>query len=130
MLIVTPAGRWQGAITRLITGIESKGSFATCFPARADGLQLKLDGAGQVPLPVTAAMVSKPRTVAQPAHYGLRDQTLLDPAIRDTGEIPGSRISTRRKAGLEAAPDSAAALGRLPLSFALSCHIAQINASI
>ena len=80
-------------ITRLIAGIESKGSFATCFPARTDSLQLKVVGAGQVPLPVTAATVRKLRKVAQPAHYGLRDQTLLDPAVRDTEEIPGSRIS-------------------------------------
>ena len=80
-------------ITRLIADIESKGSFATCFTARADSLQLTVDGAGYVPLPVTAATVRKLRKVAQPAHCGLKDQTLLDPAVRDTGEIPASRIS-------------------------------------
>lgn len=80
-------------ITRLIAGIESKGSFATCFTASAGGLQLMVDGAGHVSLPVLAATARKLRKVAQPAHYGLKDQTLLDPAVRDTWEIPGSRVS-------------------------------------
>jgi predicted 2-oxoglutarate/Fe(II)-dependent dioxygenase YbiX len=80
-------------ITRLIAGIESKGSFATCFTGRADNLHLTVDRAGRVSLPVLAATVRKLRNVAQMAHYGLKDQTLLDPAVRDTWEIPGSRIS-------------------------------------
>ena len=107
-------------ITRLIAGIESKGSFATCFTASAGGLQLMVDGAGHVSLPVLAATARKLRKVAQPAHYGLKDQTLLDPAVRDTWEIPGSRVSIdprRWEPALKKALDQDAAMRSIVPSY-------------
>ena len=84
-------------ITRLIAGIESQGSFATWFTRSTSDLDLHVDGVGRVALPVTAATVRQLRKVAQPAHYGLKEQTLLDPTVRDTSEIPGSRLSINKK---------------------------------
>jgi 2OG-Fe(II) oxygenase superfamily len=53
----------------------------------SDALQLEVDGVGQVRLPVRPTQAKKLCGVARPAHFGHREETILDPAVRDTWEI-------------------------------------------
>lgn len=58
----------------------------------ADDLQLEVRGVGPIEFPVKSAMVRQLRVVARRAPYGKGEQTLVDPAVRDTWEIPKSRV--------------------------------------
>lgn len=69
----------------------TSGAFATRFAVQADP-QLHIEAVGDVPLPVTIHTAHQLCAAAQPAMHGYKDQTRLDPRVRDTWEIPASRI--------------------------------------
>lgn len=48
-------------------------------------------------MPVTAAQAKELRLVARPAHYGLGTDTLLDRSVRDTWEVPRSRVKIDKR---------------------------------
>ena len=56
--------------------------------ARPDNLSLEVEGFGPVRLPVTPAKARKLIALGQPARFGRGEETLTDPGIRDTWEIP------------------------------------------
>ena len=56
-------------------------------------LRLEVDGIGQVRLPVRPAQAKKLCGVARPAHFVHREETILDPAVRDTWEISPDLVS-------------------------------------
>lgn len=60
--------------------------------APADNLRLEVRDVGPIELPIKAATVKQLRVVARRAPYGKGEQTLVDPAVRDTWEIPKSRV--------------------------------------
>lgn len=66
--------------------------FAVRQSGPPDDLRLQVRGVGHVPLPVSKTRARRLRSVARPARYGLREQTLLDPRVRDTWEVPRSRV--------------------------------------
>ena len=80
-------------ISRQLAGIGAPGSFATRSTVAADDLHLEIKGTGRVRLPISAAAARKLCAAARPARHGFKDQTRLDPKVRDTWEIPKSRIS-------------------------------------
>jgi 2OG-Fe(II) oxygenase superfamily len=80
-------------ICRQLAGIGAPGSFATQSTLPADALHLEVKGVGSIRLPVSAAAARKLCAVARPAHHGFKDQTRLDPKVRNSWEIPKSRIS-------------------------------------
>ena len=86
------------AITDLLAQLEAPGTFATRLRASADDLEIAITGVGQLTLPITARVAQKLRSVARPSPFGLREQTLHDPTVRNTWEIATSRvkISARR----------------------------------
>ncbi|MFA7668943.1 MAG: 2OG-Fe(II) oxygenase [Burkholderiaceae bacterium] len=86
---MTPASKF---IARLLSEIGDDTSFATHFSIRADP-GLRVAGIGAVPLPVTVQMAHRLCAVAQPALHGYKDQTRLDPRVRDTWEVPASAIN-------------------------------------
>jgi hypothetical protein len=55
------------------------------FPA--EQLQLKVAGVGDLSVPASAEQLAALKACAQPAPFGLGSQTLLDVAVRDSGEI-------------------------------------------
>jgi predicted 2-oxoglutarate/Fe(II)-dependent dioxygenase YbiX len=57
---------------------------------------LSVDSVGAVAFPVTAKIAKSLIVEAEPARYGLKDKTLLDRQVRDTWEIPKSRIQTNQ----------------------------------
>jgi len=79
-------------IAFLLASVGAPGSFATRFTMPADDLSIHVDGVGPVRLPVTPAMARKLCAVAQPARHGFKDQTRLDPRVRDTWEVARERI--------------------------------------
>ena len=75
-----------------LAAIGTPARFAVRRTSTPDDLQLEVKGVGSVPLPVSKTRVRKLRSVARPAPYGQREQTLLDPQVRDTWEVPKSRV--------------------------------------
>lgn len=71
---------------------RSGGSFSTRRTAPADDLATEIVGVGPVCLPVSAAQAKELRLIARPAKYGHGEQTILDRRVRDTWEIPLSRV--------------------------------------
>jgi hypothetical protein len=68
------------------------GSFATRRTAPIRDLKIEVTGVGELGLPVTAALAKQLRLVARPAKYGQGEQTILDRRVRDTWEVPRSRV--------------------------------------
>lgn len=78
-------------VSQELAALAATDSFATRFTVEAD-LQLRVEGVGDVPLPVTVQAAHKLCGAAQPALHGYKDQTRLDPHVRDTWEIPASHV--------------------------------------
>jgi hypothetical protein len=76
-----------------IGSFGSFGSFATRRTAAAEDLNLEVQGVGRIRFPVSPATARKLADVSRPARHGFKDQTRLDRRLRDTWEIPKSRIT-------------------------------------
>jgi hypothetical protein len=81
---------------RCFCGSMSRGSrrlykvalFSVELAARTDDLSLEVEGFGSVKFPVTPARARKLLGLGQPARFGRGEETLTDPDVRDTWEIP------------------------------------------
>jgi len=82
----------HNAVIESLATIGTPGQFAVRLTSSPDDLRLEVKGVGNVPLPVSKTRAQKLRAVARPARYGLREQTLVDPQVRDTWEVPKSRV--------------------------------------
>lgn len=80
-------------IGELLGSVRPAGSFAVRGTAAAEDLALVVDGVGSLRWPVTPEQAQELREVARPARYGLGEQTLLDPNVRSTWEVPRDRIT-------------------------------------
>lgn len=78
-------------IAQRLAALGTSSNFATRFAVEADP-QLHVEGVGDVPLPVTIHTAHRLCAAAQPAAHGYKDQTRLDPRVRDTWEIPADRL--------------------------------------
>ncbi len=79
-------------LSALLRNLRSDGSFSTRRTAPIDDLAIDVEGVGELRLPVTAAQAKQLRLVARPAKYGHGEKTILDRRVRDTWEVPRSRI--------------------------------------
>lgn len=79
-------------ISQKLAQIGTSGSFATRRTAAAGDLNLKVRDVGSIRLPVTKSTARRLCEVARPARHGFKDETRLDRRVRDTWEIPKSRI--------------------------------------
>jgi hypothetical protein len=84
----TPRAR----IGELLGGVGAAGSFTARRIAPADDLDLEVTGLGRLRFPVSRTRAARLCRLARPARYGRGDQTLLDRGVRDTWEIPKSRV--------------------------------------
>jgi hypothetical protein len=75
----------------VLAAIGTSAAFATRFTVEADP-QLHVDGVGTVQLPVSIQAAHRLCAVAQPTPHGYKDQTRLDPRVRDTWEIAANRL--------------------------------------
>jgi len=68
--------------------------FYTHLSIPCDDLSLHVEPVGSVTFPISPKVAKSLIVEAEPARYGLKDKTLLNHKIRDTWEIPGSRVQT------------------------------------
>jgi predicted 2-oxoglutarate/Fe(II)-dependent dioxygenase YbiX len=66
----------------------TKTAFSVELTARADDLSLEVEGFGPVKFPVTPAKARKLLGLGRPARFGRGEETLTDPDVRDTWEVP------------------------------------------
>ena len=74
-------------LARTLRG-DAQAAFSVELTARPDDLTLAVEGFGLVKFPVTPAKARKLVSLGQPARFGRGEETLTDPDIRDTWEIP------------------------------------------
>ena len=67
---------------------DVKSAFSADLTARLDDLSLEIEGLGRVKFPVTPATARKIIGLGQPARFGRGEETLTDPEVRHTWEIP------------------------------------------
>jgi len=74
-------------LARTLRG-DAQAAFSVELTARADDLSLEVEGFGHARFPVTPAKARKLLGLGEPARFGRGEQTLTDPDVRDTWEIP------------------------------------------
>ena len=74
-------------LARTLRG-DAQAAFSVEVTARMDDLSLQVEGFGPVKFPVTPAKARKLLGLGQPARFGRGEQTVTDPDVRDTWEIP------------------------------------------
>jgi len=74
-------------LARTLRG-DAQTVFSVELTARTADLSLQVEGFGQVRFPVTPAKARKLAGLGQPARFGRGQETLTDPDVRDTWEIP------------------------------------------
>jgi hypothetical protein len=82
-------------LARTLRG-DTQTAFSVELTARTGDLSLEVEGFGHVKFPVTPAKARKLAGLGQPARFGRGEQTLTDPDVRDTWEIPKRRSGTAR----------------------------------
>jgi hypothetical protein len=66
--------------------------FSAARTAPVNDLRLEVRGVGPIELPVSEEQALRLCEIARPARYGRGEETLVDRAVRDTWEIPKSRV--------------------------------------
>ncbi len=79
-------------VRELLASLKTPGTFATRRTTAADELRIEVKGVGRIMWPITSTVARRLCAIARPARYGLKTETRLDPRVRDTWEIPKSRI--------------------------------------
>jgi 2OG-Fe(II) oxygenase superfamily len=74
-------------LARTLRG-DAQNAFSVEMAAKTDDLSLDVEGFGRVRFPVTPAKARKLLGLGQPARFGRGEQTVTDPEVRDTWEIP------------------------------------------
>jgi predicted 2-oxoglutarate/Fe(II)-dependent dioxygenase YbiX len=110
----------------LLDDAESPGAFSAQLLVPAGSLHLEVKDVGQIRLPVRAPQARKLCDVARPACFGRGEQTLTDPSVRDTWEIPPDLVTItgpRWAAALEGVLDEVRDQLGLPLSSRLEAEL-------
>jgi hypothetical protein len=77
----------RARLARTLRG-DAQTAFSVELTAKTDDLSLEVEGFGQVKFPVTPAKARKLLGLGRPARFGQGEETLTDPDVRDTWEIP------------------------------------------
>lgn len=75
----------------------------------AEHLSIEVEGLGPLPQPLPPTQAQALHGLSEPAQFGLRDQTLLDPSVRHTGEISADLLNLDWQPGAFAALKQAVA---------------------
>lgn len=81
----------------LLGQVTAPGSFSAQRTAPVDDLHIEVRGLGPLALPVPDDQAKQLRQLSRPARYGQGEQTLLDPRVRDTSEIPKARVKLDKR---------------------------------
>jgi hypothetical protein len=82
---------------RLLGEAASPGAFSARRTARPGDLRLEVRGVGPIALPVLVGQAKELCAIGRPARFGKGEQTLLDAKVRDTWQIPKSRIKIDKR---------------------------------
>lgn len=82
-----------GPVAMALQPIGATPSFVSRRTLGADGLALTVEGVGRIRFPINEATARRLCAVAKPAQHGYKEETRLDPRVRDTFEIDWPRIS-------------------------------------
>jgi hypothetical protein len=81
-------------LARTLRG-DAQAAFSVELMWRTGDLNLEVEGFGYVRFPVTPAKARKLLGLGQPARFGRGEETLTDPDVRDTWEIPKHLVRAR-----------------------------------
>ncbi|MDQ3629887.1 MAG: hypothetical protein M3417_01155, partial [Actinomycetota bacterium] len=79
-------------LTALLASDASPAAFSASRSVPTSDLQIEARGVGPIRLPVSQAQARQLCKVARPARYGHGEHTILDRGVRDTWEVPKSRV--------------------------------------
>ncbi len=80
-------------IAEALGKVGASGSFTARRTSATDDLHLEIDGIGQIRFPITRNQAQQLCRIARPARYGQGERTLLDRRVRNTWEVPKSRVN-------------------------------------
>lgn len=84
-------------LAELLVRTAGPEAFSASTTAPPDGLALEVRGVGPIKLPVSQTQARQLCLLGRPARYGQGERTLLDRDVRDTWEIPKSRVKIDRR---------------------------------
>ena len=84
-------------LAALLGELTTPGAFSAQRTAPVDDLHLEVRGVGRILFPLPKEQAAQLCGVGRPAMYGRGDKTLLDPRVRDTREIPKSRVKVDKR---------------------------------
>lgn len=84
-------------LSALLGEVTLPGSFSARRTAPVDNLHLEVRGLGPLALPVPEAQAKELCKLGRSARYGQGEDTLLDHRVRDTWEIPKSRVKLDKR---------------------------------
>jgi hypothetical protein len=93
----SPAIYPRDRFANLLGEAAATGSFSARRTARPDDLRLEVSSVGPIALPVPVRQAKELCLMGRPARFGKGEQTLLDARVRDTWEIPKSRIKIDKR---------------------------------
>jgi hypothetical protein len=73
------------------------GSLSARRTARPDDLRLEVTGVGPITLPVPVRQAKELCLISRPARLGKGEQTMLDARVRDTWQVPKSRVKIDKR---------------------------------
>ncbi len=81
-------------LARMLRG-DAESAFSVELTASRDDLSLEVEGVGPVTFPVRPEQARELLGLGQPARFGRGEETLTDPGVRDTWEIPKHLVRAR-----------------------------------
>ncbi len=81
----------------LLSAATSTKAFSAARTAPTGDLQLEVRGVGPIKLPVSQAQAKQLCVLARPARHGRGERTVLDRRVRDTWEVPKSRVKIDKR---------------------------------
>lgn len=87
----------QDGARATLAAIENPGSFAVERSASSSALRLEVKGLGPVTFPISPTRTRELCSVALLARHGFKTETRLDRKVRDTWEIPKTKIKIDQK---------------------------------
>lgn len=85
------------AILSALEAIRPQGDFCVRLRVPVDDLQIRIGDAPPLAFPLTHDVARALISQARPAKFGWKDQTLQDSKVRNTWEIPGSRVKIDKR---------------------------------
>jgi len=84
-------------LAAILAEVKAPGSFSARRTAPVDDLHIEVRGVGPLVFPVADRQARALCRFGRPARYGRGEQTLLDAGVRDTWEIPKSRVKVDKR---------------------------------